>query len=426
MTLLAAFQALLHRYTGQDDIAVGTPIANRTRAEIEGLIGFFVNTLVLRTDLSGDPTFRELLARVREIGARAPTPTRTCRSRSWWRSSQPERDPSRTPLFQVMFALENAPEATCSFAGLTREPARRRRPRRAKFDLTLSLVTEAASGSARRRSSTAPTCSTPRRSRGCSATSRRCSTGIVADPDRPISELPLLDEEERRQLLVDWNDTRRRLPARRDRPRAVRGAGRARRPDAIARRVRDATLTLRGARTRAPTSSRITLRGARRRPRRLRSASACERSSEMIVGAARRSSRPAAPTCRSTRRIRPSGWRSCCGTPACAAARHAARPRDPSSRRTTAQRSCARRRTGRRSRRQPANTRRRRATPRDLAYVMYTSGSTGRPRASSSRTAAIVRLVRDATTCRRRRTTCSPARRRSSSTPRPSRSGARC
>jgi non-ribosomal peptide synthetase component F len=67
MTLLAAFQTLLHRYTGQDDILVGSPIANRTRAEIEGLIGFFVNTLVLRTDLSGDPPFRELLHRVREV-----------------------------------------------------------------------------------------------------------------------------------------------------------------------------------------------------------------------------------------------------------------------------------------------------------------------------------------------------------------------
>ena len=67
MTLLAAFQALLHRYTGQDDIIVGSPIANRNRLEIEGLIGFFVNTLVLRSDLSGNPTFRELLVRVREV-----------------------------------------------------------------------------------------------------------------------------------------------------------------------------------------------------------------------------------------------------------------------------------------------------------------------------------------------------------------------
>ena len=66
MTLLAAFQTLLHRYTGQDDIAVGSLIANRNRVELEGLIGFFVNTLVLRTDLSGDPSFRELLERVRD------------------------------------------------------------------------------------------------------------------------------------------------------------------------------------------------------------------------------------------------------------------------------------------------------------------------------------------------------------------------
>ena len=71
MTLLAAFQILLHRYTGQDDIVVGSPIANRNRIEIEGLIGFFVNTLVLRTDHSGNPTFRELLRRVRETALEA-------------------------------------------------------------------------------------------------------------------------------------------------------------------------------------------------------------------------------------------------------------------------------------------------------------------------------------------------------------------
>ena len=82
MTLLAALQRAARRYTGQDDIVVGTPVANRNRAEIEGLIGFFVNTLVLRTDLCGDPTFTELLARVRGGPPWPPTPTRTCRSSS--------------------------------------------------------------------------------------------------------------------------------------------------------------------------------------------------------------------------------------------------------------------------------------------------------------------------------------------------------
>ncbi len=81
MTLLAAFQTLLHRYTGQDDIVVGSPIANRNRMEIEGLIGFFVNTLVLRTDHSGNPTFRELLRRCGRWRWR-PTLTKICHSRS--------------------------------------------------------------------------------------------------------------------------------------------------------------------------------------------------------------------------------------------------------------------------------------------------------------------------------------------------------
>ena len=82
MTLLAAFQVLLHRYTGQDDFAVGSPVAGRTRPELEGLIGFFVNTLVLRADLTGDPSFRELLRRTRRT-ASAPTRTRTSRSSGW-------------------------------------------------------------------------------------------------------------------------------------------------------------------------------------------------------------------------------------------------------------------------------------------------------------------------------------------------------
>ncbi|MGH1551982.1 condensation domain-containing protein [Streptomyces sp. L7] len=83
---LALFQVLLQRHIGQDDVVVGIPVANRERAELEQLIGFFVNTLPIRTDLSGDPTFAELLERTRDCPASAPTHTRRCRSRSWWKS----------------------------------------------------------------------------------------------------------------------------------------------------------------------------------------------------------------------------------------------------------------------------------------------------------------------------------------------------
>ena len=109
MTLLAAFQVLLRalRRPGRHGRSA-SPVAGRTRAETERLIGFFVNTLVLRTDLRGDPTFRELLGRVREV-AWGPTRTRTCPSRSWSRSCSPPRDLSRSPLFQVLFVLQNTP-----------------------------------------------------------------------------------------------------------------------------------------------------------------------------------------------------------------------------------------------------------------------------------------------------------------------------
>ena len=107
MTLLAAFQVLLHRYSGQDDLAVGSPDRRAHRAELEGLIGFFVNTLVLRGDLSGDPGFRELLRRVRRDGLGAYAHQDLPFERLV-EALQPDRDPGRSPLFQVMFVLQNA------------------------------------------------------------------------------------------------------------------------------------------------------------------------------------------------------------------------------------------------------------------------------------------------------------------------------
>ena len=135
MTLLAAFQTLLYRYTGQEDIVVGSPIAGRTCADVEGLIGFFVNTLVLRTDLSGEPTFRALLARVREsaLGAYGH---QELPFEQLVEELQPERSPNHPPLFQVMFVLQNASTPTLRLPGLTSTPVAVDTGT-AKFDLSL-------------------------------------------------------------------------------------------------------------------------------------------------------------------------------------------------------------------------------------------------------------------------------------------------
>jgi non-ribosomal peptide synthetase component F len=108
MALLAAFQTLLYRYTGQEDIVVGSPIANRNRREIEGLIGFFVNTLVLRSNFTGNPTFRELLAQVRQVALEAYE-HQDLPFEKLVEELKPERSLSYSPLFQVMFVLQNAP-----------------------------------------------------------------------------------------------------------------------------------------------------------------------------------------------------------------------------------------------------------------------------------------------------------------------------
>ena len=117
MLLLAAFNALLHYYTGQRDLTIGTPIANRNRAETESLIGFFINMLVLRNDLSGDPTFRELLQRAREVCLGAYT-HQDVPFEKLVEELQPERSQSRSPLFQILLTLQNAPVGTLELPGL--------------------------------------------------------------------------------------------------------------------------------------------------------------------------------------------------------------------------------------------------------------------------------------------------------------------
>jgi non-ribosomal peptide synthetase component F/acyl carrier protein len=138
MTLLAAYQTLLYRYSGQEDILVGSPIANRNRAETEALIGFFINTLVLRGDLSGNPSFRELLRRVREtaLGAYAH---QDLPFEKLVEELNVERDVSRHPLFQVMFVLQNATMPVLELKGLSVSP-RAMSNEVARFDLYLSMV----------------------------------------------------------------------------------------------------------------------------------------------------------------------------------------------------------------------------------------------------------------------------------------------
>ena len=208
MTLLAAFQALLHRYTGQDDIIVGSPIANRNRLEIEGLIGFFVNTLVLRTDLSGNPTFRELLVRVREVALGAYVHQDLPFEKLVEELHVP-RDLSYNPLFQVMFILQNAPLEPLQLSGLTLSPLVVDTDT-AKFDVTLELA-EGPGGltSSIEYNTDLFDSDTIERMAGHFQT---LLEGIVANPDARVSELPLLTEAERHQLLVDWNKTETDYP----------------------------------------------------------------------------------------------------------------------------------------------------------------------------------------------------------------------
>src|SRR6185437_1960347 len=114
---MAAFKVLLMRYSGQEDISVGTAIANRARKEIEGLIGFFVNTLVMRTDLSGNPSFRELLRREREVALGAYA-HQEAPFEKLVEELNPERDLSRSPLFQVMMTLQQAGRETLYLPGV--------------------------------------------------------------------------------------------------------------------------------------------------------------------------------------------------------------------------------------------------------------------------------------------------------------------
>ncbi|NCR20497.1 MAG: amino acid adenylation domain-containing protein [Microcystis aeruginosa L111-01] len=203
MTLLAAFDALLYRYTGSGDILVGTPIANRNRSEIEGLIGFFVNTLVMRTDLSDNPSFSQLLTRVREVTMDAYA-HQDLPFEMLVEALQPERDLSHTPLFQVAFVLQNTPKSEIAMTGLTVTDLPPENTT-AKFDLTLAMVNmdDGLKGVWEYNTDLFESSTIER----LSGHFLNLLGGIVANPQERISQLPLLTESETNQLLIEWNNT---------------------------------------------------------------------------------------------------------------------------------------------------------------------------------------------------------------------------
>ena len=203
MTLLAGFQTLLWRYTAQEDIVVGSPIANRNRGETEGLIGFFVNTLVLRSNLAGNPSFEELLKQVREVSlgayAHQDLPFELLVERL-----QPERDLSHAPLFQVMFVLQNAPISELELPGLTLSTLESE-SETSKFDLTL-YMTETESGLSASFEYNTDLFEPATISRMVGHLETLLSA-IVANPQQKLSELSFLTEPERQQLLSLGNNT---------------------------------------------------------------------------------------------------------------------------------------------------------------------------------------------------------------------------
>ncbi|MFL9453902.1 amino acid adenylation domain-containing protein [Tolypothrix bouteillei VB521301_2] len=216
MTLLAAFQILLYRYSGQTDICVGTPIANRNRAETEGLFGLFLNTLVLRGNLSGNPSFVDFLLQVRSVALGAYA-HQDLPFEQLVEQLQPERSLSHTPLFQVMFVLHNTPMQVLQLPNLTLSPLELESST-AKFDLNLTLKNTAQGFSENTDVGLSGFLDYNTDLFDATTIARMAEhyltllEAVVANPHQKISELPLLSDREQRQILVEWNDTQANYP----------------------------------------------------------------------------------------------------------------------------------------------------------------------------------------------------------------------
>ncbi len=209
MTVLAAFQTLLYRLSGQTDICVGTPIANRNRSEIEGLIGFFVNTLVLRNDLSGNPTFRKLLAQAKATALEAYA-HQDIPFEMLVEQLQPQRDLSHSPLFQVMLVLQNAPHQALELPDLTITPMPADTGT-AKFDFSL-VAMEGNDGMQLSVEYNTDLFDASTMERLLDHLQTLLSA-VATDPDMRLADYPLMSGEQLHRLLVEWNQTVARFPA---------------------------------------------------------------------------------------------------------------------------------------------------------------------------------------------------------------------
>jgi len=252
MTLLAAFAALLARYSGAEDVAVGSPVANRDTEEARALVGLFVNTVVLRVDLSGDPPFRELLRRVRatslEAYAHGGLPFEKLVE-----AIRPARDLGRNPLFQVMFALQDraADPGRAAGVSLELEPVD---TGTSKLDLTLFLAQER-DGALSAALEYATDLFDPRAAAALAGHYGELLASAARDPANRVSGLGLLTPGERARVLAEWNDTRRAVPAA-----CVHDlftAQAARMPDAVAVRSAGDTLSYAGLERRSAALARL-------------------------------------------------------------------------------------------------------------------------------------------------------------------------
>ncbi|WP_375765651.1 amino acid adenylation domain-containing protein [Archangium gephyra] len=211
MTLMAAFQSLLHRYSGQTDLVVGTDVANRDHAETESLIGFFVNQLVLRLRLGGDPTFRQLLAQTRQVSLEAYA-HQDLPFEDLVRALNPERSMAHAPLFQVKLVLQNTSRSVLELPGLRLE-ADVVDPATAKLDLTV-LMSPSPEGLHCSWMYSMDLFDAPTMARMALHFQRVLEAVVATGGEQRLSALPLLSEPERHRLLVEWNETAAPYPSR--------------------------------------------------------------------------------------------------------------------------------------------------------------------------------------------------------------------